>query len=165
MTNRYRHFSGRAAWHWRWRSYKSVNIYLWKKLHILKIEPLSTPLWETHILRRFGHLWSCSNREHLEHLKLEECKEWYVDKVRKRASLDHVQVLKQHSPADNEELQWSLAEDGNWKGCKSNSLGTEFGALHTTAIDPGCMSQFTAFFSLFTQGSPFSMPQHSIRDF
>jgi len=44
-----------------------------------------------------------------------------VDKDWKRAFFDHVQLLAQHLPADNEEIQRSLSEDGNWKGCKSNT--------------------------------------------
>lgn len=34
--------------------------------------------------------------------------------------LEHVQLLAQHLPADTKEIQGSLAEVGNRKGCKSN---------------------------------------------
>jgi hypothetical protein len=48
------------------------------------------------------------------------------------------------------------------KDANQIGLGTEFGSLYNTATDPGCMSQLIAFVSLYSHGSPFSMPQHSI---
>jgi hypothetical protein len=36
-----------------------------------------------------------------------------MDKYWKRGFLEHVRVLEQHLPADNEQIQGSLAEDGN----------------------------------------------------